>query len=66
MKPHSENREVRVMGIDLAKNSLQVYGVDANGYKVVGKSFNRQKLKAYLATSPVCTIAMEACARAHY
>ncbi len=66
MKQHSENREVKVMGIDLAKNSVQVYGVDAHGDKAVGKKFSRQKLKEYLVTLPVCTIAMEACASAHY
>jgi transposase len=66
MKQHSENREVKVMGIDLAKNSLQVYGVDANGHKAVRKKFSRRQLKEYLVTLPVCTIAMEACASAHY
>jgi transposase len=66
MKQHSENREVKVMGIDLAKNSLQVYGVDASGHKAVGKKFNRRQLKAYVVNLPVCTIAMEACASAHY
>ncbi len=66
MKQRSEDREVKVMGIDLAKNSLQVYGVDANGHKAVGKKFSRQKLKEYVVTLPVCTIAMEACASAHY
>ena len=66
MKQHNENREVKVMGIDLAKNSLQVYGVDAYGTKAVGKKFSRQKLKEYLVTLPVCTLAMEACASAHY
>ena len=66
MKQHSETREVKVMGIDLAKNSLQVYGVDANGRKAVGKKFSRQQLKEYVVNLPVCTIAMEACASAHY
>ena len=45
MKQHSENREVKVMGIDLAKNSLQVYGVDANGHKAVGKKLGAALLK---------------------
>ena len=66
MKQHSETRQVKVMGIDLAKNSLQVYGVDGNGRKTVGKKMSHQKLKEYVANLPVCTIAMEACASAHY
>jgi len=66
MKQHSENRKVKVMGIDLAKNSLQAYGVDDKGCKAVGKKFNRRQLMAYVVNLPVCTIAMEACASAHY
>ena len=66
MKQHSENRKVKVMGIDLAKNSLQAYGVDDKGCKAVGKKFNRRQLMAYVVNLPVCTISMEACASAHY
>ena len=53
MKQHSETRELKVMGIDLAKNSLQVYGVDGNGLKAVGKKFSHQKFKEYVANLPV-------------
>jgi len=66
MRRHGENRKVKVVGIDLGKNSLQVHGVDADGRKVIGKKFSRQQLKEHLVTLPVCTIAMEACASAHY
>ena len=66
MSKHSENQAVKVMGIDLAKNSFHVHGVDAKGRKVVGKKLSRQKLKEYLVTLPPCTVAMEACGSAHY
>ncbi len=66
MRKHSENREVKVMGIDLAKNSFHVHGVDADGRKAVGKKMSRQKLKEYLINLPLCNIAMEACGSAHY
>jgi len=66
MRKHSENREVKVMGIDLAKNNFHVHGMDASGGKAVGKKLSRQKLKEYLVTLPQCTIAMEACGSAHY
>ena len=62
----SENREAKVMGIDLAKSSFHVHGMDASGRKVVGKKLSRQKLKEYLVNLPQCTVAMEACAGAHY
>ena len=54
------------MGIDLGKNSLQIYSVDSDARKVVGRKFSRQKLKEYLVALPPCTVAMEACAGAHY
>lgn len=66
MKKHTEDREVKVLGIDLAKNSFHVYGEDVDGRKVASKKLSRQKLKEYLVTLPVCTVAMEACASAHY
>lgn len=66
MKKHSENRGVKVMGIDLAKSSFHVHGEDADGRKAISKKFSRQKLKEYLVNLPQCTVAMEACAGAHY
>ena len=66
MRKHSENRAVKIIGIDLAKKSLHVYGEDAEGRKAISKKFGRQKLKAYLANLPPCTLAMEACGSAHY
>ncbi len=66
MREHSENQAVKVMGIDLAKNSFHVHGEDSDGRQAVGKKFSRQKLKEYLVNLPPCTIAMEACGSAHY
>jgi len=66
MSKHSENQEVKVMGIDLAKRQFHVHGVDVGGRKVLSKKFSRQKLKEYLVTLLPCTVAMEACAGAHY
>lgn len=66
MRKHSENRQAKVMGIDLAKRSFQVHGVDTDGQKVVAKKFSSQKLKEYLVTLPRCIIALEACGSAHY
>ncbi len=66
MRKHNENRAVEIMGIDLAKKSLHVYGEDADGRKAISKKFGRQKIKEYLVNLPPCTIAMEACGSAHY
>ena len=45
-RKHSEKRELKVVGIDLARNNFHVHGVDASGGKVVGKKLSRQKLTA--------------------
>ena len=66
MSKHSENRQVNVLGIDLAKSSFQVHGADADGRKVVSRKLSRRKLKQYLVNLPACVVAMEACAGAHY
>ena len=41
MNKHIENREIKVVAIDLAKKSFQLHGVDANGHKVMGKKLTR-------------------------
>jgi hypothetical protein len=60
MSKHSENRQVEVLGIDLAKSSFQVHGVDGRGRKVVSRKLSRPKLKQYLVNLPACVVAMEA------
>jgi transposase len=67
MKEHSSNeRVVKVIGIDLAKRSFHVYGVDERGQRVISKTFNRTRLSEFMANLPACTVAMEACGSAHY
>ena len=53
--------EASIIGIDLAKRSLQVHGARADGSVAY-----RRKLLSFLASQPRCTVAMEACASAHY
>ncbi len=57
---------VRV-GVDLAKNLIQVHAVDAAGRKVVGRAFKRDQFIAWCEQLPAgCLVAMEACSRAHH
>lgn len=66
MKEHTSNeRVVKVVGIDLAKRSFHVYGVDERGQRVMSKTFNRTRLSEFMANLPACTVAMEACGSAH-
>lgn len=54
------------IGLDSAKSSFQVQGVDAHG-KVEGrKPLSRGKVLSYFAHLPPCLVGWEACAGAHY
>lgn len=66
MKEHTSNeRVVKVVGIDLAKRSFHVYGVDEHGQRVISRTFSRARLSEFMANLPACTVAMEACGSAH-
>ena len=58
--------QVTTLGIDLAKNVFCLHGCDANGKAVVRKQLARRQLLNFVASLPRCTVAMEACASAHY
>ena len=58
--------EVSIIGIDLAKRSFQVHGASADGSIAYRRKLSRGKLLSFLASQPPCTVAMEACASAHY
>ena len=66
MKEHSKERVVKVVGIDLAKRSFHVYGVDEHGQRVISKKLTRTRLSEFMANLPACTVAMEACGSAHH
>ena len=52
-------REIKTVGIDLAKNILSVHGVDAHGKVVLRKSLSRSKLIELMAQLPACRVGME-------
>jgi transposase len=56
---------VTTIGIDLAKNSFSVHGVDAVGAVVLRKTVSRARLMALLMEQPPCLIGLEACSGAH-
>ena len=58
--------EVSVIGIDLAKRSFQVHGAKADGSVAFRRKLSRGKVLSFLASQAPCTVAMEACAGAHY
>ena len=55
------------VGVDLAKNVIQVHAVDAAGRRVVTRAFKREQFVAWCAQLPPgCLVAMEACSSAHH
>jgi len=70
-KCHSTRRRVRmnnikVVGIDLAKNIIQIHGNDKKGKCVLRKRLSREKLVEFMAQLPSCLIGIEACGGAHH
>lgn len=53
------------VGIDLAKHSIQVYGVDAQGRTCVDRKMRPGQVKAFLSRRVPCVVGLEACGRAH-
>lgn len=59
-------KNIKVLGIDLAKNVFQLHGTDAKGRCVLKKRLTREKLPTFMATLPPCLIGIEASGGAHY
>lgn len=66
MNYDSAKNELTVIGIDLAKQSFQLHGVDATGKVVLKIKIARNKLVDTVANLPSCLIGMEACGGAHH
>jgi len=56
---------VTTIGIDLAKNSFSVRGVDAAGAVVLRRTVSRGRVLELLMQQPPCLIGLEACSGAH-
>ena len=55
------------VGVDLAKNVIQVHAVDAAGKVVTSRALKREKFLNWCADLPEgCLVAMEACGGAHH
>lgn len=58
--------DITTVGIDLAKNVLQVHAVNGRGKVVLCKQLKRTEVSPFFANLPPCLIGMEACGSAHY
>jgi transposase len=66
MSEHSKEAVIKVLGIDLAKRSFHLFGVDSDERQALSKKLTRARLGEFVADLPPCTVAMEACGSAHY
>ncbi len=66
MSDHSVKNQLAVLGIDIAKQSFQLHGVDGSGMTILKKSLKRQKLCQFIAQLPACIIGIEACGGANH
>ena len=58
--------KITTVGIDLAKNVIQVHGINEQGKKVFNKPLQRKHVLTHFAQLPPCLIGMEACSSAHF
>jgi len=59
-------KDIKVLGIDLAKNVFQLHGTDASGKVVLRKRLSRIKMVEFMSNLEPCLIGIEACGSAHY
>ena len=58
--------ELAMVGIDLGKHSFHLHGQDKTGREMFRKRLSRQQMMRFFSNLPACTVAMEACAGAHF
>jgi len=58
--------QITTVGLDLAKSTFHLVGLEVSGREGVKKKLSRTQVLRYFANLPRCTVGMEACAGAHY
>src|SRR5262245_51429115 len=57
--------KITTVGLDLAKQVIQIHAIDAVGHVVLRKRVRRERLLEWCAQLRPCVIGMEACSGAH-
>jgi transposase len=66
IQKEASEMKITTIGIDLAKNVIQVHGVDAHGNTVLRKQLRRNQVVPFFLELEPCLIGMEACGSAHH
>lgn len=59
-------KDLTTIGIDIAKNYIQIHGVDSRGKRVLKKRVARDNFLTFMSNLPKCLVGMEACGGAHH
>ena len=59
-------QEVVTVGLDLAKNVIQVHAIGGDGAILVLRKLRRAEVVGFFADLPGCLVGMEVCASAHH
>jgi transposase len=59
-------KDLTTIGIDIAKNFMQIHGANNKGKTLLKKRLPREKFLAFMANLPQCLVGLEACGGAHY
>ncbi|PHM29520.1 transposase [Xenorhabdus budapestensis] len=54
------------VGVDIAKNIIQVHYLDEQTSEIFSKAIKRNKFLAFFSNRDTCLIGMEACGGAHH
>src|SRR6476660_378267 len=58
--------DIKVIGLDLAKNVFQVHGIDGSGRALLRRQLKRTEVCHFFAKLAPVVVGMEACGGAHY
>jgi transposase len=59
-------KDLTIIGVDIAKNFIQLHGIDSKGKPVLKKRVKRENFLTFTSNLPNCLIGMEACGGAHH
>lgn len=59
-------KDIKVLGIDLAKSIFQLHGNDGDGKQILSRRIGREGLIGLVSNLKPCLIGIEACGGAHY
>ena len=57
---------ISMIGLDTAKASFQVHGVNEEGRAEIRRKLRRSEVIGFFKAQPACTVVLEACGAAHY